>query len=161
MGFSTLLSQPWDTQQPGLLKMNSCACTEAACLYLLVSACLCPSLFIYSPLCVSLSFSVSLFIIWLFSGVPTGFCVWHLWMVSVFYNAIFSLNLLSLLLVCLLFDTGFLCVALAVWELALYMSLLQTQEIDPPASASWAQGLKACATTACHQSILFSQAKFQ
>jgi hypothetical protein len=41
------------------------------------------------------------------------------------------------------FETGFLCVALAVLELTLYTKLAR----NPPASASQVLGLKMCTTT--------------
>jgi hypothetical protein len=47
------------------------------------------------------------------------------------------------------FETGFLCVALAVLELN-SVEYAGLKLINPPASASQVLGLKACATTARH-----------
>jgi hypothetical protein len=49
--------------------------------------------------------------------------------------------------VCLFFETGFLCVALAVLELAHFVDQAGLELRNPPASASQVLGLKACATT--------------
>jgi hypothetical protein len=46
------------------------------------------------------------------------------------------------------FETGFLCIALAVLELTLYQAGLELRNL--PASASQVLGLKACTTTALH-----------
>ena len=53
-----------------------------------------------------------------------------------------------------LFETGFLCVPLAVLELGLELR-------DPPASASQMLGLKVCATTAWLRTLVFNQEPFQ
>ncbi len=55
------------------------------------------------------------------------------------------------LFVCLFFETGFLCIALAVLELTLFWNSVDQAGLElrnPPASASQVLGLKVNATTA-------------
>ena len=58
----------------------------------------------------------------------------------------FLVPLFVLLLFYFIFESGFLCVTLAVLELTLYTRLASNSEI-PPASVSRVVGLKVCATT--------------
>jgi hypothetical protein len=59
------------------------------------------------------------------------------------------------LFVFFVFETGFLCTALAVLELTLDQAVLKLR--NPPASASQVLGLKACATTPGFRPVLKSQ----
>ena len=91
--------------------------------------------------------------LWLYSHMLFFFGVF--WFCLVWFGLVFCF-LFFVFLFFFFFETGFLCIVLAVLELTLQTRLASNSEIHPPVSASQVLGLKACATTARQAQLLYA-----